>query len=99
MTKIENFENIYFILTGEDYGFKFDDFMKFLTGMDSVPPLGLPGSIVVQFVHGCSSGCACKPSVSTCAMSISVPVHYNTRSSILQALVDGITLSYGFDEI
>ena len=75
------------------------DIMQFISGSPSVPPLGLPsnGKILILFKHGCSNSCSCKPNVSTCSLSMTIPVHYDSLESMREALVDAVKMSLGFD--
>lgn len=73
--------------------------MMFITGSKSIPPLGLPTQIQVNFKHGCGKGCRCKPFVSVCAPSITLPVHLETEEEMSQALIDAVRGSVGFDNV
>ena len=75
------------------------DLMKFMTGSPMVPPLGLPSKVQVEFIHSCESSCSCKPTVSTCSLSIRIAVHYNTTEKMLAVLKDAFSLSEGFDDV
>ena len=37
------------------------DFIKWLTGTPTIPPLGFPKKFSIQFVHGCPVECPCRP--------------------------------------
>ena len=43
-----------------------------------MPPLGFPEAMKVEFVHSCPENCKCRPTASTCQLSINIPVHANT---------------------
>ena len=67
---------------------------KFITGCERIPPLGLPKRIAVKFKHGCMEKCKCRPTASTCDLSITLPVHYHDnynqfKESIDSALIEG----------
>ena len=64
-----------------------------------MPPLGIPKKISVSFVHECPTGCRCKLTVSTCALKLSLPSHYQTKEDMKKAISDFIKLSSGFDTI
>ncbi|XP_028402261.1 uncharacterized protein LOC114525236 [Dendronephthya gigantea] len=66
---------------------------KFITGCEKIPPLGLPKRISVKFKHGCMERCKCRPTASTCDLSITLPVHnYESyiqfKESIDSALIE-----------
>ena len=44
--------------------------LKWAVGATTIPPLGLPKKISVQFLHGCTPGCKCRPTTSTCDIDI-----------------------------
>ncbi|CAB3978943.1 G2 M phase-specific E3 ubiquitin- ligase-like [Paramuricea clavata] len=67
---------------------------KFITGCERIPPLGLPKRISVKFKHGCIERCRCRPTASTCDLSITLPVHYHDnysqfKESMDSALIEG----------
>ena len=75
--------------------------MKFVPGTSSIPPLGLPGKLKVLFKHWCTNSnqsCKCKPTVSTCALSLTLPVHYNNKQAMKEALTEAALMSQGFDK-
>ena len=56
-------------------------------GTSSIPNLGLPGKLKVLLKYWCRNSnqiCKCKPTVSTCALSLTLPVHYGKDDSWLQ---------------
>ena len=74
--------------------------MKFLAGSSTVPPSGLANKLAVIFKHWCTNlprTCLCKPSVSTCSLTLTVPVHCPTMLSMKKALEDTVKLSQRFD--
>ena len=71
----------------------------FITGVRVMPPLGIPKKISVSFVHECPTGCRCKLTVSTCALKLSLPSHYQAKEDMKKAISDFIKLSNGFDTI
>ena len=77
----------------------FEDIVIFITGARVVPPLGIPKKITVSFIHECPTGCRCKLTVSTCALKLLLPSHYQTREDMKKATLDSIKLSNGFDTI
>ena len=56
---------------------------KFITGSDSLTPLGQERVITVHFTHFCTSECKCRP---TCDPSINLPVHYRDMPVMTSAL-------------
>ena len=50
--------------------------LKWAVGSSTIPPLGLPKKLSIQFLHGCVVGCRCRPTTSTCALKITLPVHH-----------------------
>ena len=66
--------------------------MKFLSGVRSIPPL----QVSVNF--NMSGRWMCKATVSTCALSITLPVHYyRSMDSMKETLFDAIKMTQGFD--
>ena len=77
------------------------EIMKFVSGTSSIPPLGLPGKSKVLFKHWCTSSnwsCKCKPTLSTCALSLTLPVHYNNKQPMKEALTEAARMSQRFDK-
>ena len=70
--------------------------MKWLTGCHEVPPLGFPKMFGIAFVHGCPEGCACRPTASTCDLTIKIPVHINSESRMKEMIESAVTESDGF---
>ena len=77
----------------------FEDIVMFITGVRVVPPLGIPKKITVSFIHECPTGCRCKLTVSTCALKLSLPSHYQTKEDMKKAILESIKSSNGFDTI
>ena len=76
-----------------------EDFVKWLSGTREVPPLGYPKKLSAQFVHGCPENCQCRPTVSTCDLSINLPVHINNEGIMKEILYSAIKDSYGFGNL
>lgn len=72
---------------------------RFITGSYSFPPLGLPGAIKVQFVHGCPDGCKCRSTTSTCLLTINLPVHASTLNHMEEIMVSALLEGYGFGNL
>jgi hypothetical protein len=74
---------------------KFCMLHKFITGSEQIPPLGLPKQICVKFKHGCQEGCRCRPTASTCDISITLAVHYENYSQLKEYLQSALIEGYG----
>lgn len=74
-------------------------FTKWFTGAGHSPPLGFPKKFGIQFVHGCQDGCKCRPTVSTCDITIKIPVHINSEQIMKDMLYSAIGDSYGFGNL
>lgn len=75
--------------------------MKYLTGSERIPPLGLPPCINIEFKHNCKPSkegtvCNCLPVVSTCAMRITLPVHIKTDECMVDKFTFAIEDGPGF---
>ena len=55
------------------------DILQFITGTPSIPCLGFQKNLEVNFVHDCQKlrdkECNCKPTASTCVLSLNLPIH------------------------
>lgn len=72
---------------------------KFITGATTVPPLGLPKGITVKFKHGCPAECKCRPTISTCDISITFPVHYSGPEEFKKYLEFAMVEGVGFGNL
>ena len=72
------------------------DLIKWMTGASQIPPLGFPKKFTVEFVHGCTAGCCCRPTVSTCDITIKLPVHINTAQNMEDMITSAVKESYDF---
>lgn len=70
--------------------------LKWLTGSSHVPPLGFPKPLTVEFLHGCSPGCKCRPTASTCDIVLKLPVHINDVAEMKELMSSALNESYGF---
>ena len=66
------------------------DFIKWMTGSKTIPPLGFPKKFSVQFVHGCAEACRCRPTVSTCDITLKIPVHLTTEEDMREIFISAI---------
>jgi len=73
-----------------------EDITMFITGSKSIPPLGLGRPIHILFKHGCNNSCRCLPNVSVCSPSLTLPVHYGSEETMLQALEVAVRCSIDF---
>ena len=75
--------------------------MKFVSGTSSIPNLGLSGKLKVQFKYWCLLSnriCKCKPTISVCALSLILPVHYSNKEAMKEARRHAAGMSQGFDK-
>ena len=73
------------------------DFPKWLTGACQLPPLGFPKKYGIKFIHGCKDGCKCRPTVSTCDLSINILVHIDneyTMKEMFSSVRDSLEFGY-----
>ena len=73
--------------------------MKFLNGSETVPQHLYPERISINFKHGSETNCKCYPTVSTCAVSISIPVHINNDEEMKRTFIEALSLDMGFGRI
>ena len=73
--------------------------LKWLTGSRDVPPLGFPKKFSLDFVHGCSDGCRCRPTVSTCDILLKLPAHIKSSMEMKNMMMSALNDSYGFGMI
>ena len=73
--------------------------MKFLTGSETIPPHLFPERISTNFKHGCEANCKYYLTVSTCAVSISIPVHINNHDKMKRTFVEALLPDMGFGQI
>ena len=71
----------------------------FITGSKSVPPLGFPNGIKVKFKHGCPSACRCRPTSSTCDLSITFPIHCRGQEDFNMLLNCAVVEGVGFGNL
>ena len=78
---------------------RMEDFIKWLTGSKSIPPLGYPKKFSVKFVHGCCQGCHCRPTASTCDVVLKIPVHITSEENMSLMVESALKESVGFGMI
>ena len=62
----------------------------------SIPPLGLPKRITIQFLYGCDKDCRCRPTTSTCDLVITIPVHVDNENDMKEIMASAIVDCDGF---
>ena len=80
-------------------GLTVGDIFKFITGSKSLPPLGLPNKLTVLFKHDCVKDCRCRPTASTCALSMTIPVHIKTDEEMLEMILSAVKEGLGFGNV
>ena len=70
-----------------------------MTGSEEIPPLGFQKSFEMHFVHSCKDGCRCRPTVSTCDMSINMPVHVKDLELMKEIIYSAVKDSHGFGNL
>ena len=68
-----------------------------MTGTEITPPLGLPETTTLYFVHRCIRGCQCRPSASTCALQLRLPVDIKSSDYMMDMLRKSIVEEAGLD--
>ncbi|XP_028390714.1 uncharacterized protein LOC114515623 [Dendronephthya gigantea] len=69
---------------------------KFITGAQTVTPLGMEKHITIKFKHGCEAGCRCRPTASTCDPSLTFPVHIDDSKQFTELMDAALAESAGF---
>ena len=66
--------------------------------MDSktTPVLGFSKNKSLMFVHGCKEGCRCRPTTSTCDLSLKLPVHISDEDDMQYIMNSALKDSCGF---
>jgi len=70
--------------------------MKFITGSERMTQLRRPAYVSISFKHDCLPSCKCFPTISTCAFTITIPIHINDDASMLRSFVVGLDKDVGF---
>ncbi|PFX14627.1 hypothetical protein AWC38_SpisGene21201 [Stylophora pistillata] len=71
-------------------------FVKWMTGSSQIPPIGFPKNFTLEFVHGCLQGCCCRPTVSTCDITIKILVHVSDEHTMKEMITSAVKDSFGF---
>ena len=83
----------------QEHDLKLQHLLHCVTGCYSLPPLGLPDSIKIKFLHGCHNESRCRPTVSTCQLFIWLPVHAATFQEMKELIVSALLEGFGFGNI
>ena len=70
------------------------DVLRFITGSAAIPPGGFGKKIDIKFTH--EQGYV---RVSTCALEVHVPLHYQTLATFTEMMVEAIISSPGFGQV
>ena len=70
------------------------DVLRFMTGSAAIPPRGCGTHIAVKITH--DQGYVC---VSTCALELYLPLHYQMLSRFTEMMVEAIISSPGFGQV
>lgn len=87
---------IIFISTGENGSIAISQMLKFISGLEQVPPLGLPDKITIKFKYFYNANCQCRPTASTCDPSITFPLHYDTYDAFCHSMSSALVEGCGF---
>lgn len=69
---------------------------RFITGSNTITPLGAEVHITLKFKHDCPANCKCRPTAATCVPSIMFPMHYSDSKDFETALDDALEEYFGF---
>eukprot|EP00794_Sanderia_malayensis_P011469 gene11469-12665_t len=84
---------------GNDVDITIGDLAQFITGSATMPPLGLPYAIKVGFKHGCPVGCKCRPTASTCTLTLYIPCHASTWEAMKELFTSALKDCNGFGNV
>ena len=57
---------------------RLENVLQFMTGSPSIPPLRFDKNITMKFKHCIDNKCQCRPAASTCALDLTLPVHFSS---------------------
>lgn len=75
------------------------DVLKFITGWQTIPPNGFPCDLNVHFKHGCQDRCQCRPTASTCALVLILPIHSCSSRELGDLLISALSECCGFGNV
>lgn len=84
------------ISTRENGSIAVSQMLTFISGLEQVPPLGLPDKITIKFKYFSSAHCQCRLTASTCDPSITFPLHYDTYDAFCQSMSSALVEGCGF---
>ena len=70
--------------------------MKYLTGSEKIPALGLPPQITVTFKHDCRNSYKCFPIVSTSSLTLDIPARIRDEETMLEVFERALKEDVGF---
>lgn len=80
-------------------GITVQEIMKWISGTKTAPLLGFQERLSIGFVHGCPDNCRCRPTASTCDLSMKLPVHINSLSEMMEMMTSAIKDCVGFGRV
>lgn len=80
-------------------GITIQEIMKWISGTKTAPLLGFQERLSIGFVHGCPDNCRCRPTASTCDLSMKLPVHINSLSEMMEMMTSAIKDCVGFGRV
>lgn len=83
----------------EESKYQINDICQFITGSWTLPIHGFENKIIVQFLHSCKEKCGCLPTVSTCALTITLPIHIENIDKMIKIMDTAITESPFFGRV
>ncbi len=73
--------------------------LQFITGTMAFPPLGFSKAMTAKFKHGCPSMCRCRPTSSTCDLSITLPTHCHGQEDVNMLMNSAVVEGVGFGNL
>ena len=74
----------------------FEKFLIWLSGLGTEPATGWPATPTVAFNHDCRTACGCFPKTSTCALTMTLPVHFQDENDFTDKFSEAIISALGF---
>ena len=81
-----------------------EQLLMFITGTNQIPPVGFENKISVKFKHDCdavssNTKCKCRPTTSTCALQLIIPIHIDSSEECIELFIDAIKNGQGFGKV